>query len=280
MANGSMLCPGCRKLISLDEERCPFCGMRRPGLFGLAPKLQQMFGARLDMVWGISFACIALYAISLAIDIRGIGMQGLFGMLSPSHASTVLLGSSGARPVQWGSWLSVFTAIYLHGSLLHIFFNVWWIRQLGQLADAELGPARFFILFSVSGACGFVASTLMGTPFTLGASGSVLGLLGAMIAFRRRRGAGGDMLTQQFLRYAVFLFILSFMPGVDKWAHFGGFLVGYLLGRHFSGIHERPETRREQFLALALFGVTVLGFILAVVKVLPAFLDALKMRGL
>ena len=280
MANGSMLCPGCRKLISVDEERCPFCGMRRPSLFGLAPKLQKMFGARLDLVWGISVACIALYAISLAIDIRGIGMQG-FGFLSPGRPSTWMLGMTGSIPLQRGSWWTIFTAIYLHGGLLHIFFNVMWIRQLGHLSEQELGPARFFILFSLAGAGGYLASAMMSTPLRLGASGSIFGLLGAMIAFRRRRGAGGDMVSQQFLRFAVILFLFGlFMPGIDNWAHGGGFVVGYLLGRYFRGINERPESRIEQLLALTLFGVTVMGFILSIVKELPLFLEAVQTRGL
>lgn len=280
MASGSMLCPGCRKLISVDEERCPFCDMRHPGLFGLAPKLQKMFGARLDLVWGISVVCIALYVISVAVDLRGIGMQG-FNLLSPSRPSLLMLGMTGRIPLQWGSWWTILTAIYLHGSLLHIFFNVMWIRQLGHLANMELGPARFFILFSLAGAGGYMASAVMGTALTMGASGSIFGLLGAMIAFRRRRGAGGDMVSQQFLRFAVIMFIFGLiMPGIDNWAHGGGFVVGYLLGRHFRGIQERPESRVEQLLALTLFGLTVMGFILSIAKGLPLFLEAVRVRGL
>jgi rhomboid protease GluP len=145
----------------------------------------------------------------------------------------------------------------------------------------ELGAARFFILFSLAGAGGYIASALMGSAFTLGASGSIFGLLGAMIAFRRRRGGGGDMVSQQFLRWAVILFIFGLVvPGIDNWAHGGGFVVGYLLGRHFRGINEKPETRGEQFFALGLFAVTVLGFVLSIVRTLPLFLDAVNNRGL
>ena len=277
----SMLCPGCRKLISVDESRCPYCGMTRPGMFGLAPLLQRLFGARLDMVWGITFTCVALYAILVVMDLRGVSMSG-FSFLSPSGEASVTLGMTGHTPViLLKRWWTIFTAIYLHGGLLHIFFNVMWIRQIGGLADAELGPARFFILFTLSGAAGFVASAVFGTPWTLGASGSIFGLLGAMIAFRRRRGAGGDMVSQQFLRWAVFLFIFGLIfPRVDNWAHGGGFVVGYLLGHRFPGIHEKPETRREQLTAIGLFGITVFGFIVSVAQNLPFFLEAIKTRGL
>ena len=102
-----------------------------------------------------------------------------------------------------------------------------------------------------------------------------------MFAFRRRRGAGGDMVTQQFLRFAVILFVFGLVvPRVDNWAHAGGFVVGYALGRYFPGIHERPERRFEQLLALTLFGITVLGFVLSIIKGLPLFLEAVRMRGL
>jgi len=56
--------------------------------------------------------------------------------------------------------------------------------------------------------------------------------------------------------------------------------VGYILGHRFPGIHERPETRGEQLLALALLALTVLGFVLSIVRGLPLFLEAVQTRGL
>jgi rhomboid protease GluP len=284
MANRSnaMLCPSCRKLISIDEPRCPYCGTLRPGMWGLGPRLQRWFGGRLELVPVIVAGCVSLYVIALLLDLRGMRTGGLFSFLSPSMESLWLLGMTGhVRVVELGHWWTLFTAIYLHGGVLHILFNALWIRQIGAFAEQELGPARFFVLFNLAGAGGFLASSLFGAPFTVGASGSIFGLLGAMIAYRRRRGAGGDMLSQQFLQWAVILFIFGFvMRGVDNWAHGGGFVTGYLLGMRLRGAHERPEGRGIQIAALFLAAVVVLALVFNAVHTWPEFIEAIRNRGL
>lgn len=271
----AMLCPSCRKLISQDEPRCPYCGTVRPGLWGLGPKLQQLFGHQLQLVPLISIGCVVLYVLALVLDLRGAltPSGGLLGILSPSSRALFLLGMTGGPSLELGHWWTLLTAIFLHGSLLHIFFNVMWIRQLGTFAEQVLGPARFFVLFALSGAGGFLLTNLLGSAPSIGASGSIFGLLGAMIAFRRRRGATRDMLTQQFLTWAVVLFAFGlFMPGIDNWAHLGGFGTGFLMGQRLHGLEERREGRNVQLLALGLLVLTLAGIVLSVVRFLPAFL--------
>ena len=81
---GAMICPNCGKLISVGEERCPFCGAWRPGLYGYAPVLQRLFGRQLDMIALIVTSCIVLYVVALALQPDAIfHMQGLLSFLSP-----------------------------------------------------------------------------------------------------------------------------------------------------------------------------------------------------
>ena len=269
----AMLCPSCRKLISDDEARCPYCGTLRPGLWGFGKTLQKLFGHQLELVPTITVACIALYMLSLALDVHAARRTSGLSILPPSGRALLLLGMTGRELLQAGHWWTLLTAIYLHGDLLHIFFNVMWIRQLGAFAEEELGPARFFILFSLSGAGGFLLSNVVSDAFSIGASGSIFGLLGGMIAFRRRRGAGTDMLSQQFLTWAVVLFAFGFlMDRVNNWAHLGGFATGYLLGMRLPGRRERHEGRGVQLVALALLLITLFGFVVSVARVLPTFL--------
>ena len=91
-------------------------------------------------------------------------------------------------PWQAGHWWTLLTAIYLHGSVLHILFNVLWIRQLGPAVEQLYGPSRLVVIFTVAGAAGLLASNLLGLPLTIGASGSIFGLLGALVAFGQKRG--------------------------------------------------------------------------------------------
>ena len=65
---GSMICPQCGKLIGVNEEKCPFCGAWRPGLFGYAPAIQRWFGRRLDLVALIVTSCVILYVAALVLQ--------------------------------------------------------------------------------------------------------------------------------------------------------------------------------------------------------------------
>ncbi len=232
----AILCPSCHKLVSQDAEVCLHCGQRKPGLWGATAAVRKL-GLNIDFPNVIVGLCIALYVIGLLLDPSALlgNFSNPLRFLSPSMESSFALGMTGSQPIfGYGLWWTPITAIYLHGGLLHIFFNAMWIRQLGPLVEELFGPFRLFIIFTAAGIVGFIASALFGSAFTLGASGSIFGLLAAAIAYGRR--VGSSMFTRQFMQWAGLIFIMGFiMPGVDNWAHGGGFVGGYiaasLLGR-------------------------------------------------
>src|SRR5207244_9267799 len=135
---------------------------------------------------------------------------------------------TGALAWAAGRWWTLVTAIYLHGGLLHILFNVLWIRQLGPAVEQLFGPARLAVIFTVAGAAGFAVSNYAGVPFTIGASGSIFGLLGAMVAYGRQRGGVfGSMVLRQYGQWALVLFVFGvLMAGVNNPAHAGGLAGG------------------------------------------------------
>ena len=139
----------------------------------------------------------------------------------------VLLGASGALPVfRFGRWWTLLTAGWLHAGVLHILFNVMWIRQLGPAIADLYGPGRMVIIYTVAGVVGFTLSTvaglyLGGLPFfggatvTVGASAPIFGLLGALVYYGRRTGS--SHIGQAGLQYALFMGIFGLiMPGVDN----------------------------------------------------------------
>jgi rhomboid protease GluP len=214
----------------------------------------------------ITVACVALYVLSLVIDpAAALNPRGPLDIFSPSPRAVEMLGATGS--IRWarGDWWTLVTAIYLHGSVLHILFNVLWIRQLGPAVEELYGPARFFTIFTVSGVVGFVVSNFLGIPLTVGASGSIFGLLGAMVAFGRRRGgAFGAMVLRQYGQWALLLFVLGFfMSGVNNLAHAGGFLGGLAAGLVLSLAERRAETTVDHVLAASLLVLTVVAFGLA-----------------
>ena len=270
-----MICPSCGKLIGVGEERCPFCGAWRPGLYGAAPALQRLFGRRLDLVAIIVMSCVALYVVALALQPDAIlRPRGLFSLLSPGTRALYQLGMTGGVAWRAGWWWTVFTAIYLHGGLLHIFFNVMWIRQLGPVVTEYYGPARAFVIFTVAGAVGFLLSNVApiggGSP-SIGASGSIFGLLSALIVYGRRRGH--SYLTAQLWQWAVLMFAMGFlMSGVNNWAHLGGFGGGWVTAEAMRFSDEKRETPAVQVFALALLALTAAGVVMSFVKVTGALM--------
>lgn len=269
----SMICPGCGTLINTDEKKCPHCGAYNPNLWGLGPSLNRLFGGRIDVLSLIPTACIALYAVSLLLDLgAALSMGGgLFGMLSPGNIPLIVLGMThGEAP-----WWTVLTATYLHGSLLHILFNVLWIRQLGPEVGHFFGPARYFIIYTVAGAIGFILSNLISGYPTVGASGAIFGLFAAIIVYgRNHRTQMMSLMTRQMWQWAILLFVMGFlMSGVNNWAHLGGFIGGWIAAQILVSSAEYREGRITILIALLCLLLTVLGFVLSILEYFPILLS-------
>src|SRR5712691_8469225 len=110
--HGSMICPHCGELIGVHEERCPFCGAWRPGLYGYAPLIRKWFG-QLDFVWIVTAACITLYVLSLALEPSAVisGGGGLFNFLSPGGRALYVLAMTSGPALKAGFWWTSLTAI-------------------------------------------------------------------------------------------------------------------------------------------------------------------------
>lgn len=268
----SMVCPGCGTLINTDEKRCPHCGAWQPNLWGIGPVLNRMFGGRIDVITLIPTACVALYVASLLFDLKSaLSMSGgLFGMLSPGQTPLIVLGMTyGNAP-----WWTILTATYLHGGLLHIIFNVMWIRQLGPDVGHLFGPARYFIIYTAGGVFGFVLSNLLSGYPTVGASGAIFGLMAAIIVYGRNvKTQMAAMMTRQMWQWAIVLFVMGFlMRGVNNWAHLGGFIGGWVVAQILISGAGRREGRITILVALLCLGLTVLGFGLSILEYFPLLL--------
>ena len=263
---GSIVCAQCNNLIGINEEHCPFCGAWRPGLFGWAPVLRSVIGSRLDLITLIIGACVTLYALGLLLQPEALLQgRGLLSFLSPSGRALFQLGMTGGFAWELGWWWTLLTAIYLHGGLLHIFFNIYWIRILGPSTTEGFGPARTFVLFNVAGVVGFLLSNLMSGGPTVGASGAIFGLMAALIVYGRKRGS--SVFTQQLWGYVIMIGILGFvMPGVNNWAHGGGFAGGWIVAHLMGFIDEQRESTSMMIASLVLILTTAAGVVMSFIK--------------
>jgi membrane associated rhomboid family serine protease len=264
---GSILCPSCGRLTHASAPVCLVCGRRNPGMWGFAGPLRQIFRSW-NFTNAVTLACAMLYIATLVFDpAAALRPRGIFEVFAPSNRALWAFGAAGAIPWQAGHWWTILTAIYLHGGLLHIIFNVLWIRQLGPEVERCYGPARLVVIFTVAGVAGFVLSNAFDVSFTVGASGSIFGLLGALVAYGRRRGgAFGRLQLQQYGQWALVLFVAGFfMAGVNNLAHAGGFVGGFASGLVLSLAERRAETTVDWLLASAAIVLTIVGFVLALV---------------
>jgi len=222
------------------------------------------------------WSCIILYLLTLAFDVQGVSTGG-FNFLAPSGRSLFVFGASGVIPVfRAGRWWTFLTAGWLHAGVLHILFNMMWIRQLAPAASEMYGPSRMVIIYTIAGVTGFAASTLSGAfipflggaGFTVGASAPIFGLLGALVFYGRRTGS--SIVGDQAKSWAVALFIFGFIfRGVDNWAHLGGFAGGYAAAKFLDPL--KPERLDHLVAALACLALTAIAIMFSIVNALGSF---------
>jgi len=271
---GSVVCPSCGSLVGVRDEKCYTCGRANPGLWGFAPLVRRL-GSDFGFVPFVIGASSLLYLLTLLASIDELQRNGPIGsgfsILAPSGRALILFGASGAAPVfGFGYWWTLLSASWLHGSLLHIVFNMMWVRDLGPATADVIGPARTVIIYTVAGVTGFFLSSfagamgglplpmLRGASLTVGASASIFGLLGALVHYGRK--SGSSLIHAEAKRYALILFVFGLlMPGIDNFAHAGGFVGGYAMSMFFNPLtRERGDHMLVAIIALAATFIAIL----------------------
>lgn len=135
----------------------------------------------------------------------------------------------------YGQWWRLLTAAFLHGGLMHIVFNLYALRGLGTLLEHFFDPWRFLAVYFGALWTSSVLVTLFAAPdsVTVGASGAIMGVLGALVIFYwryRTMLVGGQRYLNEMLKMAALNVLIGFTPGISFWGHFGGLLGGLLLG--------------------------------------------------
>ena len=230
----SILCPNCKKLISVSESRCPFCGTTRPGSWWKNNPWTRGFRDPNQFVKTLIAINIGMYVISILFNPRATGLTlNPLTFLSPSETSIFILGATGTVPIdEYHRLWTLISASFLHGGILHIFFNMAALRQLAAVVNREYGVYRMFVIYTVSGIVGFLISYLAGVAFTIGASASVCGLVGALLYYGKSRGGiYGRNLYRQISVWVILLFVFGLVvPGINNWGHGGGILAGITFG--------------------------------------------------
>jgi rhomboid protease GluP len=181
--------------------------------------------------WGLTIAILAGFAIEIVTGAWKDGEQ---------------LARLGAIVSEWvirdGQYWRLVSAMFLHGDgtvrgdLLHLGVNLWALWQLGRLYEIMFGTRRFVLIYFVTGIAASITSLLHNAGASVGASGAIFGILGALISsirrsprFRHERWAKG-VIQQLVFWIIVNIAIGMSFPQIDMAAHLGGLVAGLLLG--------------------------------------------------
>ncbi len=227
-------------------------------------RFRRALGGAMRREW-VTHALIAVnVAIFLWMGIRGVDP------ISPSGQALLEWGANYTPLTRNGQWWRLFTSMFVHAGLMHIGFNMYALLAFGRTVERIFGHAGYALLYLLAGLAGSAASALV-PPFgpSIGASGAIFGVIGALIAFvvRRRKLLPAQVLKP--MRNALFVtvvFNLGFgfsVGGIDNAAHLGGLVGGLLAGLVLvpSLDGERLRWPRALYPAVALACVAVIGVV-------------------
>jgi rhomboid protease GluP len=276
------LCPSCGTLVGANATKCHQCGANLTFSMAAASRsLGKLFPATSPATYGILGFSFLLYIVSLLATMRTNGLQppgggGIFAIFGIGGIDGTVLQKFGASlPLPFDiqqPWRLVM-AVFLHGSLMHIVFNMWVLMDIGPQLEEMYGSARFFFIYVVTGIAGYVLSSLRG-HFSVGGSGALLGLVGVLLAITTgRRSAAMQMIRSQVIRWIIYIAVWGLIfPGIDNFAHFGGFVTGFGLGKIM--VDRAPSSPEERNRANALGWVTALVVIASVAMMMKGLLQA------
>ena len=264
----SILCPRCNKLISSYEPSCPYCGLSRPGSFLRNNPLLRLYFNPTHIIKSVIITNIVMFVLSTILNPFSTDLSlNPFALFSPSNQILLLLGATGTIPIdQFHRWWTLVSAGYLHGGILHLFFNMMVLYQIAPLVLEEYGFNRTVIMYTLGGIIGFYVSYVVGVPFTIGASASLFALVGSILYYGKSRGgAYGQIIFKQIAGWVIGLFLFGLLiPGINNWAHGGGLGGGILLG-YLLGYRDRTrETPLHKLLATICIVATTLILLWAV----------------
>jgi membrane associated rhomboid family serine protease len=230
--------------------QCPDCVRRGPGT-GHAPSAARPRTLAGGTVTADQHLVTkVLIGINLAVFLLQLSLGDSFTNRFELLGRASYTGYSPLQGVAEGQWYRLLTAMFLHGSYVHILFNMLGLWWLGGPLEAALGRARYLSLYLVSGLAGSALSYLLAAPNqpSLGASGAIFGLFGATAVLVRRLNY--DM--RPVIALLVINLIFTFGWSNIAWqAHIGGLVAGVVIGY---GMVHAPRERR----ALVQYGTCAL----------------------
>lgn len=146
----------------------------------------------------------------------------------------VLLGAKVNSLIAQGEYFRLISCMFLHGGIVHLCVNMYSLYAIGPLVEKVYGKTKFIAIYFVSGICASIFSYVFSTSVSIGASGAIFGLLGAVLVFaiKSKEKTGNEFIRSILSVIFINIFIGVTLPNIDNFAHggglFGGMIISYL----------------------------------------------------
>ena len=202
--------------------------------FAKSKKVEQIFSMKLPIITYIIMAiCIILFICTY-----------IFGSGSTSTSTLIKFGANAVDLTKRGDYYRLFTSIFLHAGIIHLVCNMYSLYVIGPQTESFYGKIKYIFIFIFSGICGSLLSTSLSgnNAVSIGASGALFGLLGAILYFGYHyRVYLGNVLRSQIIPIIILnLFIGFSFSGIDNFAHIGG-LIGGVFASMALGVPDKSK---------------------------------------
>jgi rhomboid protease GluP len=163
--------------------------------------------------------------------------------------------------IRSGEYWRLLTPVFLHYEFSHVAFNMVSLYIFGQMAERIYGRARFLVIYLLAGIAGSLLSFAFNDIASLGASGAVFGLFGALLAFGRLdRNAFSMTIGPTVYAIVAINLVIGFLSSqVNNWGHIGGLIGGFLIARAL-GLPKREGGKRWLYAgAFVLYSLVLYG---------------------
>lgn len=143
----------------------------------------------------------------------------------------ILLGAKVNELISEGQYFRLVSCMFLHGGIVHLAVNMYSLYAIGPMIEKVYGKTKYIAIYFFAGICASIFSYVFSISVSIGASGAIFGLLGAVLVFAiKSKGKTGNAFIRSILSI-IFINILIgvTLPNIDNFAHVGGLLGGMLI---------------------------------------------------
>lgn len=180
-------------------------------------KYEKIFSRKkILMTYIIMAICVVMYLITVLMGLNNMNL--------------LLLGANNSELLKHGQIYRLITYGFLHGSIIHLISNMYCLYVIGSQVENNLDKKRFLTVYFISMITGGLLSALFNDGISIGASGAIFGLLGALLYFGLHfRLYLSEALRTRIIPVIVLNLIIGFaVPGIDVACHIGGLIGGFL----------------------------------------------------